>query len=261
MGDPAQDEGTCSDNPIEFEDCTLKGALHRLHYPLPYFPVQDFNPKVLFCQTSLLFGPFWIDFSPMQTLAFKTRKDKEKLSAVRARGEMPAVFYGRLEKSTPISVSLGNFKKLFRTAGESTVISLSGDGEHEALIHEVQFHPVTGEPMHADFYVIEKGKALEVDVPLEFIGESPAVKSGGILIKVMHELPISALPKDLPHNIEVDISVLKEIGDNISVGGLKLPEGVTTESGLEEVVVSVAAPKEEVVEEVPVDLSAIEVEK
>src|SRR3989344_5193292 len=160
---------------------------------------------------------------------------------------MPAVFYGRLEKSTPISVSLGGFKKIFRSAGESTVISLSGEGEHEALIHAVQFHPVTGEPLHADFYVIEKGKKVEVDVPLEFIGESQGVKSGGILIKVLHELPISALPKDLPHNIPVDISLLENIGDSISVGDLKLPEGVTTESGPEEVVISVAAPKEEVV--------------
>jgi len=114
-------------------------------------------------------------------------------------------------------------------AGESSVIILSdGTNEHEALIHEIDIHPVTGVPRHADFYVIEKGKKIQVKVPLEFIGVSPAVKDlGGILVKVLRELEIEAAAKDLPHDLKVDISALKELTSTIHVSDLKIPAGVT----------------------------------
>lgn len=186
----------------------------------------------------------------MLTLQYETRDSKAKPGKVRSDGKIPAVFYGPKEKSTPISVAEGEFKKVWKVAGESSIIVLKhGDAEHEALIHEVDTHPVSGAPLHADFYVIEKGKKLQVSVPLEFVGVSPAVKDlGGLLIKVMHELEIEAMPKDLPHDIKVDISSLAALDSQLLVKDIKLPEGVTMIANPEEVVAAIDVAKEEVEE-------------
>lgn len=187
------------------------------------------------------------------------------LDSLRKEGLMPAVFYGKKEDSTPIAIIQTDFIKVWKKAGESTVITLkSADGKSlDALIQEVDFDPVTDMPRHADFYVFDKDHKLEVDIPLEFIGVSPGVKEqGGLLVKVMHELKIEAMPKDLPHQIDVDISVLSEIGSQILAKDLKLPTGVSLIENPEEVVALISEAKEEEEEEsVPVDLSSIEVEK
>ncbi|MTV59144.1 50S ribosomal protein L25, partial [Streptococcus pneumoniae] len=84
---------------------------------------------------------------------------------------------------TPVSMSLVEFIKVYKKAGESSVIILKeGNNEHEALIHDLDVHPVTGAPRHADFYVIEKGKKVRVNVPLIFEGVSPAVKDKGAIL-------------------------------------------------------------------------------
>ena len=200
----------------------------------------------------------------MLSLTIEKRDMKGKLDAVRASGKMPAVFYGPKEASTPVSVSAVEFKKVWKKAGESSVIILkdAAGAEHEALIHEVDVHPLTGAPRHADFYVIEKGKKVQVAVPLVFEGVSSAVKDkAGILVKVRREIEIEAAPRDLPHEIKVDIAALVELTDVIKAKDLKLGAGVELKIAPEEVVASIAEAKEEV-EEAPaaVDMSAIEVE-
>ncbi len=200
----------------------------------------------------------------MLTLEVKTRDTKENLETLRKKGVIPAVFYGKKEKSTPISVPAIQFLKVWKEGGESSVITLKrSEGDVEALIHDVDFDPVSGNPRHADFYVFEKGHKLEVSVPLEFIGVPPGVKDlGGLLVKVLHEVKVEAIPKDLPQNLEVDVSSLAEIGSQLLAKDIKLPAGVTLAINEEEVVALIAAPKEEEEEEAaPVDLSAIEVEK
>src|SRR3990167_5559704 len=166
------------------------------------------------------------------------KRGVESSSALRDRGEIPAVYYGRKEKTTPISVSRTEFIKIWKKAGESSIVSLSdGPETHDSLIKDVDVDPVTGVARHADFYVIEKGKKLEVDIPINYLGISPAVKDlGGILIKVMHELKIEAEAKDV-----------------------KLPQGVELVTGPDEVVALISKPVEEKVEEAPVDLSQIEI--
>jgi large subunit ribosomal protein L25 len=198
----------------------------------------------------------------MLTLAIEKREKAHKPAALRSSGKMPAIFYGPKEESTPVSVPMSEFKKVWKKAGESSVIILKDDkgAEHEALIYDIDVNPISGEPRHADFYVIEKGKKVEVAVPLNFTGVSSAVKDkGGILIRVLRELKIEAAPRDLPHEIEVDISKLAELNDVIYVKDLPLPKGVELKINADEVVASIAEAKEEVVE-APVDLSAIEVE-
>jgi large subunit ribosomal protein L25 len=199
----------------------------------------------------------------MLTLHVEKRDMKHSANAVRQKGLIPAVFYGPKEETTPVTVSLSEFKKVWKKAGESSVIILKeGSNEHEVLIHDVDVHPLTREFRHADFYVIEKGKKVRVSVPIEFVGIAPAVKDkGGILVKVIRELDIEAAPRDLPHEIKLDISSLIETTDVIKAGDIKLGTGVELKIGAEEVVASIAVAKEET-EEAPtaIDVSAIEVE-
>jgi len=200
----------------------------------------------------------------MFSITAKTRDLSADLDKMRSNDEMPSVYYGSGVTSTSISVPKIAFQKIWRDAGESTPIELTVDGKKvNVLIHDVSMHPVTNEPIHVDFLVVDMSKTISVSVPLEFVGVAPAVKSGlGILVKVLHEIEIEALPKDLPHNIEVDISTLVDAESQIAVSDLKMPTGVTAITKASEVVAAIALQKEEKEEEsAPVDLSAIEVEK
>lgn len=200
----------------------------------------------------------------MLTLKAEIRDSKIQADEIRKAGKIPAVFYGKKEASTPISIPKIDFLKVWKEAGESSVVTLeTPDGSKESLIHDVDLDPVSGAPRHADFYVFEKGHKVEVELPIEFDGVSPAVKDlGGTLVKVMHTLKVEAMPKDLPHNITIDISVLANFGDQVLAQDVKLPSGVELKANPEEVIATVSAPREEKEEEVaPVDLSSIEVEK
>lgn len=186
-------------------------------------------------------------------------------SKLREEGKIPAVFYGPKEESTSVILDEVEFNNVFKEAGESTIVAVkAGDDTHDALIHDVQYNAVTGKVIHVDFYVVEKGKKISVSVPLEFVGESEAVKSlGGNLVKVMHELEIEVLPKDLPSLIEVSIESLVDFESQIHVKDVILPEGVEAKVDLEDVIALVQEAKEE--EEEPeveeVDLDSIEVEQ
>lgn len=200
------------------------------------------------------------------TISIKAEKRIKigKLESLRKEGLMPAVYYGHKKESTPIQIKKSEFLKAWKNAGESTVIKLvTPDGDLEALVHEVDLDPITSEPRHADFYVFEKGHKVEIAVPLEFIGISPAVKDlGGVLMKIMHEIKVEAEPSNLPHQIEVDISPITELEGQILAKDIKLPKGVSLVENAEEVIVTVATPKaEKVEEEAPADLTSIEVEK
>jgi len=201
----------------------------------------------------------------MTELVVEKRDVKKSPSSVRASGSIPAVYYGKKVDSTAVSVSKKDFEKVLKEAGESSVITLKdGKASHDVLIHDVQVHPVTDELRHVDFYVVEKDKLVKVAVPIEFIGEAPAIKTlGGVLVKALHEIEVEAFPRNLPQSIEVDVSGLDDFEKSITIAQIKFGEGVTPTLDATEVVVLVNAPKEEE-EEAPVeevDLSAIEVEK
>ncbi len=200
----------------------------------------------------------------MFVLKAKNRNKGESLETLRKEGVVPAVFYGMGNNTTSISVPFIEFKKTWREAGESSAVKLTLEGKDiDVLIHEVQVDPVSDEPIHVDFLVIDMNKKIEVSVPLEFVGVSNAVKNGlGNLVKVLHEIEVEALPKDLPQKIEVDISKLETVDDQISVSDLVLPQGVTVITNGEDIVASIVLQVEEKEEEVaPIDLSSIEVEK
>lgn len=196
----------------------------------------------------------------MLSLNFSIRNKGEEKD-----GMLKAVFYGAKEKSTPVFLNAIDFKKVYREAGESSVISLEGEGKKlQAIVQDVSYNPVKNTPIHVDFYIIEKGAKIDAHVPLEFVGESEAIKSlGGTLVKVMHEVNVEAEVSNLPHTINVDLSLLKDLDSVIKVKDLVLGKGVTLYHVEEdEVVASIAVAKEEDLS-APVegDISNIEVEE
>ena len=199
----------------------------------------------------------------MQTLTATKRSKTDKLATVRSNGMVPAVVYGARVENTSISVPSVAFKKVFKEAGESTAITLDLEGvKIDVLIHDLQVDPVHGFPIHVDFLAIDMNKPVEVAIPLEFVGIAPAEKNGlGTLVKVIHEVEIEALPKDLPHTISVDVSGLETLEHQIHAKDIILPVGVTMITDGDEVVALVTVAKEEKEEETVVDLSSIEVEK
>jgi len=208
----------------------------------------------------------------MLTLEAKIRKTLgKKAKALRKRGILPGVLYGPTrqkggypKKAQPLELNEKQFEKVYKEAGESSLISLEVEGKRfPVLIHEIQLAPLTGKPIHVDFYQPALEEEVTVEVPLVFEGTSPAVKDlGGTLVKNISELKIKAKPQNLPHEIKVNIESLKTFEDNIKISNLKVPEGVRILKGPEEFVASVSPP-EKVEEELvkPIEEKVEEVEK
>ncbi|NVN97245.1 50S ribosomal protein L25 [Candidatus Nomurabacteria bacterium] len=172
----------------------------------------------------------------MNILTATKRGKADKLSIIRTNGMIPAVVYGAQVENTLVSVLSTDFVKVLKVAGETStiVLDLAGASEKDkatkvdVLIHEVQVDPVKGHPIHIDFLAIDMNKPVEVTIPLEFTGLAKAEKDGlGTLVKVLHEIDIEALPKDLPHNIVVDVTSIATLEDKIHASDIKLSKGVT----------------------------------
>ncbi len=162
-------------------------------------------------------------------------------------GMLKAVYYSPKEKPESIFIDSIEFEKVYRESGKSSIINLDGERKLQALVQDISYDPVKYEPIHVDFYIVEKGAKIDTEVPLEFIGVSEAVKTlGGNLVKVLHELHIEAEADKLPHKIEVDISSLIGLDSVIKVKDLVLPTGVTLyHIDPEEIVASIAIHQEE----------------
>ncbi len=143
--------------------------------------------------------------------------------------KIPAIVYGHGVDARAISVPASEFRRLFMKAGSSTLIDLAVDtaAPVKVLVKEVQYHPLRSEPIHVDFLQVQMTEKMSVEVPLVFTGESEAVKAlGGTLMKTLDHVDVECLPADIPHEISVDIGVLKTFDDSITVADLKLPKGV-----------------------------------
>lgn len=190
-------------------------------------------------------------------------RTNEKPQALRTMDKIPAVYYSAGKEAIKISVSLQEFTKVFKEAGETTAVTLHVDGKKiPTLIHDVQHNPVKGTFEHVDFLVIDMKKEIEVAVPIEFEGISPAEKSSlGTVVKSLHEVEVRALPDALPHAIHVSIESLTSLESQIHVSDIVAPKGVTIITDGEEVVASVTPFAQEQESDTTIDFSAIEVEK
>jgi large subunit ribosomal protein L25 len=211
------------------------------------------------------FGHFICILEPMSSTLTATARDAGKnLTNIRAEGLVPAVVYGPGRETVSISVSMRDFTKVLKEAGESGAVELKlPNGVVTVLIHDIAYDAVRDTPQHIDFMAIDVTKPLEVSLPLEFVGVSPAVKGSlGTLVKVMHEIEVRGLSKDLPHSVEVDISSLEIVDSQITIADIKLPSGVVALGSPDAAVVLIASVKEETDEvAAPIDFASIEVEK
>lgn len=170
-----------------------------------------------------------------------------KLKRLRANGIIPANIYGPEFKSQAISVNFKDFIKVYKIAKETGVVYLDlEEKEIPVLIKNLQKHPVNGGILHIDFRKIDLTKKVQTEVPIKIVGESKAVKElGGVLLTQTDSLLIEALPQDIPPAIEVNISSLKEIGQEIKVADLLKTNTFEIKSPPDKVIVSVIAHKEE----------------
>lgn len=148
----------------------------------------------------------------------------KKVKALRKEGIIPAHVFGHNVKTIHVQVEDKEFTKVLSEAGETTVIDLTVNGtKHPVLVRGVQTHPVTDKILHIDFYQVSAKEKVKVAIPLEIMGEAPAVeKKLGVLLTPISEIEIEALPGNLPEKIEVDISKLENVGDAVQVRDLKV---------------------------------------
>ena len=167
-----------------------------------------------------------------------------KTNALREQGFIPAVLYGRDLESMPIQVQKKDFQKVYEKAGESTLVYIKvSEKLYPTIIHDIAIDPIEDDVIHADFYKVSLTEKITAKVPLVFIGESSAVKDlAGILVKNINEVEVEALPQDLPHNIEVDISKLATFEDHIFIKDLPISDKVELKEKPDEIVVLVQQP-------------------
>ena len=201
----------------------------------------------------------------MIELKAKIRKDTgKKVEKIRKQGMVPAVLYGPTIKSQSLEIDLKEFEKIYKEAGESSLISLTLAKENFlVLIHAVEINALSQKPIHIDFYQPRLDEEIEATIPLVFEGEAAAARDlGGTLVKNIHEVEVKALPQNLPHEIKVNIDKLKTFEDSILIQDLPLPQGVKVLKEADEAVVFVASP-EKIEEELakPIEEKVEEVEK
>lgn len=187
-----------------------------------------------------------------------------KSAALREQGLVPAVCYGSKQETIALTIEHGEFLKVYKEAGETTIIDLMVNGKTiSVLIHDVQVNPVNHKLLHVDFLAIDKNTEITVSVPIEYINEAPAVKNGlGVLNTVLDELEIEVLPNELPQELIVDVSTLQNVGDSIRVEDVKLPKSAKATVDGEVVLCVISGFQEEKEESTEgIDFNAIEVEK
>lgn len=183
--------------------------------------------------------------SPRTILGKKTR-------TLREQGFIPAELYGHGKENKHLQIAKKEFEKLYKEAGEHTVVQVETEkGKVPVLIAEVQKNPITNEYFSVDLHEIRMDEEIRTHIPIEFIGIAPGTKKGLMVVKVMDEVEIEALPLNLPPKIEVSLDSLLNDGDTIHISDLTLPKGVKVLVQPETVVVTITEHKEEKFEEVP----------
>ncbi|HEY5600833.1 MAG TPA: 50S ribosomal protein L25 [Patescibacteria group bacterium] len=185
-----------------------------------------------------------------------------KVKKLRKDGKIPGHVFGRNVKTVHVSVEKKDFLKTYNQVGETGLVNLKigASEERPVLVRNTQFDPLTDEVIHIDFFQVNLKEKVTANVPLEIIGEAPAVEQKlGVLLTPVTELEVEALPTDLPEKIEVDVSNLNAVDEAILVGDLKIPSGVEVKDDLEETVAKIGELMVE--EEEPVVVEAAEGEE
>lgn len=162
----------------------------------------------------------------MQLIAQKRQETGKKVKSLRDARRMPAVLFGKGVESLPLTVDLNGFIKTFGEAGETALVDINiEDGtKTKVLIKDVQYDPVTLTPIHAGFHKVNLKEKIEANIPVEVTGEAenPLIKTGeGMVLLLLNEITVEALPADLPSNFTVNVAGITEIGGGFTVSQLE----------------------------------------
>ena len=201
----------------------------------------------------------------MEEIVLKAEKRQiigKQVRALRRDGKMPAVIYGHGIDPLAISLDVHEASILLPGISMSQLLVIEVDGEkHTVLVRDKQYHPVRDNILHVDFLAVSMTEKLRTVVPIELVGEAPAVEAFGAMIILTQEiLSIECLPGDLPEVITVDISGLNEIGDSILVGDANIPPNVEVLTDPDEMIVQASMPETVSEEEEEEDLLEDELE-
>ncbi|HOT91770.1 MAG TPA: 50S ribosomal protein L25 [Anaerolineae bacterium] len=173
----------------------------------------------------------------------------KQVNALRREGIVPGVIYGHGIEPIPVQFNSREVEKAISKAGTSSTIQVYVEGTQEpylAIFRDVQYHTLKRNVIHLDLQALNVREVVRVPVSVDLVGESPAVKDfGGVLLHILNELEIKALPTALVPAIEVDISKLTAIGQSITVGDITPPPGVTILNAPNDIVVQVIYAEEE----------------
>jgi large subunit ribosomal protein L25 len=172
----------------------------------------------------------------------------KSVSSLRRQGLLPAVVYGHGKASQPIQLDARAFDELMRHATRNSLVDLKiGSGRATpVLLQGIHEHPVRRNPMHVDFFVVKMTEELTVDVPISYVGDSLAAdKMGGTLLHLREHVSVRALPADLPHAVELDITPLRDFDAVLHVSDLVVPAGVTVLTDPDEPLARVQPPRVE----------------
>lgn len=179
-----------------------------------------------------------------------------KVKQLRKMGIIPANVFGKGIESVSVQLNEINFRKIYDQAGETSVVDLKIDDQapRPILIGNIAFDPIGGGLHHVDLRQVDLKEKIVTHIPITFIGESTAVKEfNATIVESLEEIEVEALPTDLPESVEVDISTLVNIDDNITVGDLKLGDKIEILTDPSILIVSAQAVTEEVEEETPTE--------
>ena len=158
--------------------------------------------------------------------------------ALRRTGQVPVSVYGPGVSAMSLQVEVRHLRRVLAQAGSTRLITVKiDDRSYPALAREIQRNPIRGDLIHVDLYAVDINKAINTVAPLVVVGEAEVVRTGqAVLAHAINQIEIQCLPMDLPPNVHVDISGLKEIGDAIHVRDLQALPGVTYVTGADELV-------------------------
>ena len=184
----------------------------------------------------------------MQKFNLKSQKrGAEKVKSIRKDKKIPAVVYGPKFSGAQICVDYLEFRKIFERTHFSKLIDLEIEGKTtKVLVHEIQIEPVRDEFLHIDFYAVDEDKEIKVALPIHLKGDAPAVKNfGGILTHAKDSVEIKCLTRNLIADLSIDVSVLENLHDKITVADLPKFENVKFMADEDEVIATVIAPRAE----------------
>ncbi len=174
----------------------------------------------------------------------RTKIDKSSRSALRKEGKVPAIFYSKHHDPLPVQFTERAIHPLVFTSKTSLItLNVEGHEELDCIIKDVQFDPVTEKIVHIDLLGLKKGEKIQIEVPVQLVGNPIGIKEGGILQHTLHKLQIECLPINIPEHLEINVAELK-LGQAIHVEDIKF-DNFDILSAPESIIAAVTHPKVE----------------